>query len=230
MTGDQTIPQSLNRFGYVKGNPLKYVDPTGHVPDVTSAQTTIASGVNYLYENRSTLSSQLETLGNYVQANGGAWVDSGLKTAAFFSGLTFKRETERAQGWQGTFLRTKYAIQDAGTFGAWGRQEELLGAYSAGKIGGVDAAVLTGVNLALSLIDVLATFGTGGSAAGSKLLSKATGKAAGLNAGVGILTKFGWETESPRVPRRPQTLRGWGHEQECTLLARSPRTGGSAGP
>lgn len=30
VAGDPSMPQSLNRFGYVKGNPLKYTDPTGN--------------------------------------------------------------------------------------------------------------------------------------------------------------------------------------------------------
>ena len=44
-------PQSLNRFSYVLGNPLRYTDPTGHLTEEEIAQVLGFENVQQLYES-----------------------------------------------------------------------------------------------------------------------------------------------------------------------------------
>ncbi|MCK4261279.1 MAG: RHS repeat-associated core domain-containing protein, partial [Halanaerobiales bacterium] len=45
--GSITDPLSLNRYIYVKNNPLKYIDPSGHMAQITGGTSSKAEGYNY---------------------------------------------------------------------------------------------------------------------------------------------------------------------------------------
>ena len=100
MAGDAVNSQSLNRFGYVSGNPLSYADPSGMVrKGATDSINTAFDYVGYVREGQSTI-IELGLTGTQKTV----WKTYGLVVDVSFSFVStavgFAEHGNTVQGWQ----------------------------------------------------------------------------------------------------------------------------------
>jgi RHS repeat-associated protein len=137
-------PQSLNRYSYVRNNPVKYIDPTGH-----SFWSAIGNFFKNLFRRPeiffATLIVGLVTGGAAYLATG-SWIIAGAVAGAF-AGLT-GAGMSGGNLWQGMLIGMVGGAVGGGVYGAVGGGLEgvLAGAFTGGFVSGGLGTAFNGGN------------------------------------------------------------------------------------
>jgi RHS repeat-associated protein len=72
--GDYARPITLNKWGFAEENPVKYTDPTGHLPTMCQSMPTNALYESCIYYSYNIGPAEYSKIGNYTDGDQGCYV------------------------------------------------------------------------------------------------------------------------------------------------------------